>query len=133
MEDGPLGVRFADLITAFPAGITTGATFNEQLMLARGQAMGQEFRGKGVNMALSPCVGPLGIILPMIQLPTKTDGIGKFPLGGRNWEGKLGKKFIHETFLTFGRLWFRPISTGSWRIQYSQSMVCGFYDEFSAK
>lgn len=62
MEDGPLGVRFADLITAFPAGITTGATFNEKLMLARGQAMGQEFRGKGVNMALSPCVGPLGTV-----------------------------------------------------------------------
>jgi hypothetical protein len=26
-QDGPLGIRFADLITAFPAGITTGATW----------------------------------------------------------------------------------------------------------
>ncbi len=38
LQDGPLGIRFADNITAFPAGITVGATWNRQLMFARGKA-----------------------------------------------------------------------------------------------
>src|SRR3954462_6073801 len=71
MEDSPLGVRSTDFNTAFPAGITTGATFDPSLMYARGSAIGAEARGKGENMILGPCVGPLG----------------KLPLGGRNWEG----------------------------------------------
>jgi len=70
-QDGPLGVRYADLITAFPAGITTGATWDKELMYQRANAMGAEFRGKGVHVALGPSVGPLG----------------RAPLGGRNWEG----------------------------------------------
>lgn len=57
--------------TAFPAGITTGATFNKDLMYARGLAIGAEARGKGVNIQLGPTVGPLG----------------RKPRGGRNWEG----------------------------------------------
>ncbi|KAI6249376.1 putative beta-glucosidase E [Erysiphe necator] len=71
LQDGPLGIRFSDNITAFPAGITTGATWNKQLMYARGKAMGKEARMKGVNVLLGPCVGPLG----------------RMPAGGRNWEG----------------------------------------------
>ncbi|RPB08473.1 hypothetical protein P167DRAFT_608728 [Morchella conica CCBAS932] len=70
-QDGPLGVRYADLITAFPAGITTGATWDADLMYARANAMGEEFRGKGVHVLLGPSVGPLG----------------RSPAGGRNWEG----------------------------------------------
>ncbi|GAB1314181.1 putative beta-glucosidase F [Madurella fahalii] len=62
---------FMDNVTAFPAGITTGATWDKALMYARGVAMGEEFRGKGVHIWLGPSVGPLG----------------KKPLGGRNWEG----------------------------------------------
>lgn len=58
-------------MTAFPAGITTGATWDKALMYARGVAMGKEFRGKGANVHLGPSVGPLG----------------RKPLGGRNWEG----------------------------------------------
>jgi beta-glucosidase-like glycosyl hydrolase len=58
-------------VTAFPAGITTGATFNKALMYARGLALGEEARGKGVNIQLGPVVGP----------------IGRKPRGGRNWEG----------------------------------------------
>jgi beta-glucosidase len=58
-------------VTAFPAGITTGATWDKALMYARGVAMGKEFRGKGANVHLGPSVGPLG----------------RKPLGGRNWEG----------------------------------------------
>lgn len=57
--------------TAFPAGITAGATFNKDLMYQRGLALGAEARGKGVNIQLGPTVGPLG----------------RKPRGGRNWEG----------------------------------------------
>jgi beta-glucosidase len=71
LQDGPLGIRFADNITAFPAGVTVGATWNRQLMYARGKAHAIEARGKGINVLLGPCVGPLG----------------RMPAGGRNWEG----------------------------------------------
>ncbi|KAJ2897944.1 putative glycoside hydrolase family 3 protein [Zalerion maritima] len=71
LQDGPLGLRFADNATAFPAGITTGATWNADLMFARGKAHAQEARAKGIHVLLGPCVGPLG----------------RMPAGGRNWEG----------------------------------------------
>ena len=71
LQDSALGVRSTDHVTAFPAGITTGATWDKDLMLARGVALGQEFRGKGANLYLGPTVGPLG----------------RKPRGGRNWEG----------------------------------------------
>ncbi|OOQ90321.1 putative beta-glucosidase E [Penicillium brasilianum] len=71
LQDGPLGLRFADNITAFPAGITTGATWNRELMFERGFALGKEARAKGVNVILGPAMGPLGMM----------------PAGGRNWEG----------------------------------------------
>ncbi|KAK2784302.1 hypothetical protein FQN52_009107 [Onygenales sp. PD_12] len=71
LQDGPLGVRNTDHATAFPAGITVGATFDKKLMYERGVAMGKEFRGKGINVHLGPSVGPLG----------------RKPRGGRNWEG----------------------------------------------
>ncbi|CAK7204078.1 hypothetical protein SEUCBS139899_006829 [Sporothrix eucalyptigena] len=54
----------------FMAGITTGATWDKDLMLARAQAIGAEFRGKGANIYLGPTIGPLG----------------RKPRGGRNWE-----------------------------------------------
>lgn len=71
LQDGPLGLRLADNSSAFPAGITTGATWNKELMHARGKAMGNEARLKGINVLLGPSVGPLG----------------RMPAGGRNWEG----------------------------------------------
>ncbi|KAK2626464.1 hypothetical protein QTJ16_003639 [Diplocarpon rosae] len=71
LQDGPLGLRFADNATAFPAGVTVGATFNKELMYLRGRAHGEEARLKGINVLLGPCVGPLG----------------RMPAGGRNWEG----------------------------------------------
>lgn len=48
-----------------------GATWNKALLYARGNAIGAEARGKGVNIQLGPAVGPLG----------------RKPRGGRNWEG----------------------------------------------
>lgn len=59
-QDGPLGIRFADNITAFPAGITVGATWNRALMFERGQAHGLEAKLKGVNVLLGPAMGPIG-------------------------------------------------------------------------
>lgn len=72
LEDSPLGVRLTDLVSAFPAGINAAATWDVDLIKcaasfylwarlrakfrhrARGTAMGQEHRGKGVNAALGP-------------------------------------------------------------------------------
>lgn len=71
LQDGPLGIRFADNATVWPAGITTGATFNKELFYLRGKGHGRETRQKGINVLLGPSVGPLG----------------RMPAGGRNWEG----------------------------------------------
>ncbi|KAH8692819.1 putative beta-glucosidase [Talaromyces proteolyticus] len=71
MQDSPLGVRFADYVSAFPAGVNVAATWSRDLAYARGQAMGEEHRGKGVDIQLGPVAGPLG----------------RIPEGGRNWEG----------------------------------------------
>ncbi|PHH90209.1 hypothetical protein CDD83_4253 [Cordyceps sp. RAO-2017] len=71
LNDGPNGVRQADLVTAFPDGITAGATFDKRLMRRRAEAIGREARAKGVHVWLGPTVGPLG----------------RKPKGGRNWEG----------------------------------------------
>ena len=71
LQDGPLGLRFADNATAWPAGITVGATWNRELMYARGKAHGNEARNKGLNAILGPCIG----------------SFGRIPAGGRNWEG----------------------------------------------
>lgn len=71
LQDGPLGIRLTDHATAWPAGITVGATWNKDLMYKRGRALGLEHRLKGVNVLLGPSMGPLG----------------RMPAGGRNWEG----------------------------------------------
>ena len=71
LQDGPLGLRFLDHSTAFPAGITVGATWNKDLMYKRGKAHATEARGKGINVILGPAMGPFG----------------RMPAGGRNWEG----------------------------------------------
>ncbi|PGH17361.1 hypothetical protein AJ79_01245 [Helicocarpus griseus UAMH5409] len=71
LQDGPLGIRFADYVSAFPAGVNVGATFSKELAYRRGRAMGAEQRDKGVDILLGPAIGPLG----------------RSPDGGRNWEG----------------------------------------------
>ncbi|CAG8370383.1 unnamed protein product [Penicillium salamii] len=71
LQDGPLGIRFANPVTAFPAGINAGATWDRDLLYARGAAMGEESKGLGIHVQLGPAAGPLG----------------KNPDGGRNWEG----------------------------------------------
>lgn len=64
-------VLLADYNSAFPAGVNVAATWDRGLAYARGQAMGQEHRGKGVDVQLGPVAGPLG----------------RAPTSGRNWEG----------------------------------------------
>ena len=71
MQDSPLGVRFADYASAFPAGITVAATWDRDIMYQRGYDMGSEHRDKGVDVQLGPVAGPMG----------------RSPEGGRNWEG----------------------------------------------
>ena len=60
LNDGPTALRGADLVTVFPGGITTGATWDRELMYIRSRAMGVEARIKGANVLLSPVAGALG-------------------------------------------------------------------------
>ncbi|KAI0404102.1 glycosyl hydrolase family 3 N terminal domain-containing protein [Xylaria palmicola] len=71
LQDGPVGVRYTDLNSAFPAGINAAATWSRSLIRRRGEALGAEFRDKGIDVLLGPVVGPLG----------------RDPAGGRNFEG----------------------------------------------
>jgi hypothetical protein len=81
-------VRNTDHNTAFPAGITVGATFDKSLMLRRGVAIGEEFRGKGVNIHLGPSVGALG----------------RKPRGGRSkFSHASARKMLSLTNLQTGR------------------------------
>ncbi|PLB34810.1 beta-glucosidase [Aspergillus candidus] len=78
LQDGPLGIRFANPVTAFPAGINAGSTWDRELIRARGAAMGAEAKGLGVHVQLGPATGPLG----------------KFATGGRNWEGFASDPYL---------------------------------------
>lgn len=71
LSDAGQGVRATDFVSGFPSGLSVGASWNKALARSRAEAMGQEFRVKGVNIALGPVVGPLG----------------RVATGGRNWEG----------------------------------------------
>lgn len=71
LEDSPLGVRFKDFASAFPALVTIAATWDRGVFYDHGYAMGEEHRDSGVDIQLGPVVGPLG----------------RAPEGGRNWEG----------------------------------------------
>ncbi|KAI2639949.1 glycoside hydrolase family 3 protein [Hypomontagnella submonticulosa] len=79
MQDSPLGIRFADYVSAFSSGQTVAASFDRSLMYRRGKAMGEENKVKGVDVLLGPVAGP----------------IGRVPAGGRNWEG-----FSPDPYLT---------------------------------
>lgn len=55
MADGPHGVRDG-MATSFPVGIAMAATWDRELIYRVGFAMGKEFKGKGKNQALGPCM-----------------------------------------------------------------------------
>ncbi|RPD81819.1 beta-glucosidase [Lentinus tigrinus ALCF2SS1-7] len=77
LQDSPVGVRYADLVSAFPPEINVAATFNRTLMRQRGAAMGAEFKGKGVHVALGPDVNLM-----------------RAPAAGRGWEGAGGDPYL---------------------------------------
>lgn len=52
LQDGPLAIRVADFASVFPAGVSTAASFDRELMYQRGVEMGSEFRDKGAQIAL---------------------------------------------------------------------------------
>ncbi|KAK2030773.1 glycosyl hydrolase family 3 N terminal domain-containing protein [Colletotrichum zoysiae] len=78
LQDGPDGVRSQEFVSAFPAGIHLGATWDRNLSHAYGLALGAEYRGKGINVALGPVGGPLG----------------RIARGGRNWEGLSNDPYL---------------------------------------
>ncbi len=68
--DGPKGPIFSRTgVTDFPSPITLTATFNPSLARQYGEAVGSEFRGKGVSMVHAP-----------------TANLARVPEWGRNWE-----------------------------------------------
>lgn len=69
MADGPVGVRSSEPSTAFPASVCMAATWNPDLMIRLGHALGRECKAKGKNVLLAPCVN-----------------IHRVPHGGRNFE-----------------------------------------------
>ncbi|KAK6434858.1 hypothetical protein LTR95_008956 [Oleoguttula sp. CCFEE 5521] len=79
LQDGPLGVRYVQGVTAFPAGVQAASTWDTGLIYSRGNALGAEAKGVGVHVQLGPVAGPLG----------------KNAAGGRNWEG-----FAADPYLT---------------------------------
>ncbi|KAG8691629.1 hypothetical protein FRC11_014381 [Ceratobasidium sp. 423] len=56
MNDGPAGIRAVKNVTGFPTGINAASTFSRRLMRARGKAIGEEFRGKGIHIFLGPAM-----------------------------------------------------------------------------
>ncbi|EFX00050.1 beta-glucosidase [Grosmannia clavigera kw1407] len=76
--DAPDGVRGQEFVPAFPAGIHLASTFDADLMYRYGKAVGSEFYGRGVHVALGPVAGPLG----------------RIARGGRNWEGLSNDPYL---------------------------------------
>ena len=77
MTDGPVGVRWGQGTTAFPAGVSMGASFNRKLVYDMAEAMAIETRAQGRDMLLGPCVG-----------------LSRIPFGGRNFESMGEDPFL---------------------------------------
>ncbi|GAB5588478.1 hypothetical protein Unana1_03378 [Umbelopsis nana] len=77
LQDSPAGIRFTKGISVFPSGINTAATFDRNLILERAIKLGEEFRAKGVNVALTPMMNLM-----------------RSPWAGRNWEGAGEDPFL---------------------------------------
>ena len=78
LNDGPSGVRPSASTQSWQASINTAATFDREIMYDVGKAQGKEFKKKGVNILLGPCVNML-----------------RHPTGGRVWEA-----YGEDPFLT---------------------------------
>ncbi|ORX47062.1 glycoside hydrolase [Hesseltinella vesiculosa] len=69
LQDGPVGVRFADMVSVNVAGVNAAASFDKKAIRRRGQVIASEFKQKGVHVQLGPAMN-----------------IMRTPDGGRNWE-----------------------------------------------
>jgi beta-glucosidase len=69
MSDGPMGVHDYGLTTAYPAGIALAASWDVDLALRFGAAMGKDARARGVHFILGPGMN-----------------IYRAPMNGRNFE-----------------------------------------------
>ncbi|KAG8747394.1 hypothetical protein FRC10_001065 [Ceratobasidium sp. 414] len=88
MNDGPAGIRAVKNVTGFPTGINAASTFSRRLMRARGQAIGEEFRGKGIQyvtgaLLFAPVTKEL--FRASIFLGPAMD-VMRSPKAGRAWE-----------------------------------------------
>ena len=50
--DGPQAINRADGVSIFPSGVSAGATWDRDLLLQRGIALGEEFKAKGAHVML---------------------------------------------------------------------------------
>lgn len=78
LADAPDGVRGQEFVSSFPASIHVASTWDRTLLYKWGQALGEEYRGKGINVILGPVAGPLG----------------RMARSGRNWEGLSNDPFL---------------------------------------
>ncbi|KAG6078861.1 hypothetical protein E4U16_001404, partial [Claviceps sp. LM84 group G4] len=91
LSDAGQGLRATDKVSGFASGIHVGASpantpavnnikhsWNKNLVLDSGAAMGREFKRKGVNVLLGPVVGPAWSVVK----------------GGRNWEGASADVYL---------------------------------------
>ncbi|KAF3017183.1 hypothetical protein E8E14_012126 [Neopestalotiopsis sp. 37M] len=78
LSDAPDGIRGNEFVSAFPAGIHVASTWDRDLMYQYGKGLGEEYKGKGINIALGPVAGPLG----------------RVARGGRNWEGLSADPYL---------------------------------------
>ena len=76
LQNGPAGVRFATSLQTWQPSINTASTFNRDFMYKIGAAQAREFKGKGIDIMLSPCMNIL-----------------RNTLGGRIWEA-YGETFL---------------------------------------
>ncbi|CAO3671069.1 hypothetical protein G6F70_002904 [Rhizopus microsporus] len=69
LQDSPLGIQLAYNVTSGVAGINAAASFDRKAIRDRGVYMGQEFRGRGINVQLGPAMNFM-----------------RSPESGRGWE-----------------------------------------------
>ena len=84
LQDGPAGVRAAKKTTSWQAQINTASTFNRTLWHEYGRAYGNDFRKKGVNVALGPAMNIL-----------------RAPTAGRIWESYSEDPFLSGEAATY--------------------------------
>lgn len=98
MNDGPQGFRdnkHPGTSTSWPSALTVAASWDEELMMAYGVAMGKEFAGKGANVQLGPGVC-----------------VARVPHNGRNFEYEAALHFPRSHFVTFSSC-ICPVKTPS--------------------